>query len=69
MAFASFSEFWAMGGYGFFVWLSFGTGVGLMLWLWGQGIWSRRQLRRQVQKELQRQQRIKQYRQQQESGQ
>ncbi|MCP3427741.1 heme exporter protein CcmD [Opacimonas viscosa] len=24
MAFSSFSEFWAMGGYGFFVWLSYG---------------------------------------------
>jgi heme exporter protein D len=31
--FASWSEFLAMGGYGFFVWLSFGTTLLLLVWL------------------------------------
>lgn len=36
-AFASMAEFWAMGGYGLFVWLSFGVSLVALLLLWWTG--------------------------------
>jgi heme exporter protein D len=33
MQFSSFSEFLAMGGYGFYVWLSYGVSLGLLVLL------------------------------------
>ncbi|CCQ09698.1 Cytochrome c-type biogenesis protein CcmD,interacts with CcmCE [Pseudoalteromonas luteoviolacea B = ATCC 29581] len=55
MQFASFSDFLAMGGYGFFVWLSFGTcaviliGILVSSWLEGKGL--KKSIRDQVARE------------------
>lgn len=54
--FNSFSEFFAMGGYGFYVWLSYGLtflAVGLLIW---QSKRESRQILQQVKKELAREQ-------------
>ncbi len=54
--FHSFSEFLAMGGYGFYVWLSYGLtflAVGLLIW---QSKRESRQILQQVKKELAREQ-------------
>ncbi|WP_100655952.1 heme exporter protein CcmD [Alteromonas flava] len=48
MQFTSFSEFIAMGGYGFFVWLSFGVTVLVMILLVIESLWAKRQLIAQV---------------------
>lgn len=44
MAFDSFSDFLSMGGYGFFVWLSFGVSLVAMLALVVESRWAYRQL-------------------------
>ena len=44
MAFDSFSDFLSMGGYGFFVWLSFGVSLVAMLLLVVESRWAYRQL-------------------------
>lgn len=54
--FHSFSEFLAMGGYGFYVWLSYGLtflAVGLLIW---QSKRESRQILQQVKKDLAREQ-------------
>ena len=59
MAFESFSDFWAMGGYGLYVWLSVGiTMLGLVV-LWGISVHHRHVLVKQVAIERQRRARIK----------
>lgn len=58
MHFDSWSAFWAMGGYGFYVWLAFGvSGVALVL-LIVQSVRARRHLQKNWQTEQARQQRI-----------
>ena len=49
--FASFADFLAMGGYGFFVWLSFGGSVAVLLAL---GIYSKRQQQQFIQQQASR---------------
>lgn len=49
--FASFADFLAMGGYGFFVWLSFGGSVVVLLAL---GIYSKRQQQQFIQQQASR---------------
>ncbi|GGO67427.1 heme exporter protein CcmD [Bowmanella pacifica] len=58
MHFDSWSAFWAMGGYGFYVWLAFGvSGVALVL-LIVQSVRARRHLQKSWQTEQARKQRI-----------
>ena len=57
MAFASFAEFIAMGGYGFYVWLSYGATVLALLALVWHGRAAGRQLQQAALQQAQRQQR------------
>lgn len=59
MAFDSFSEFIAMGGYGFFVWLSFGVTFIAMLAIVVESKLAYKQLFTQLEKEQARKKRIK----------
>lgn len=59
MAFDSFSEFLAMGGYGFFVWLSFGVTFIAMLAIVVESKLAYKQLFTQLEKEQARKKRIK----------
>ncbi|WP_166835712.1 heme exporter protein CcmD [Rheinheimera pleomorphica] len=61
MHFQSWSDFWAMGGYGLFVWLSFGITYALLVALIGYSHYQQRQFKRQLAQKLAREQRIKQY--------
>ncbi|MEO3865762.1 heme exporter protein CcmD [Rheinheimera fenheensis] len=61
MHFQSFSEFLAMGGYGFFVWLSFGATYVLLVALVAYSHFQQRQSLKQLADKLAREQRIKQY--------
>jgi heme exporter protein D len=60
MQFASFSDFLAMGGYGFFVWLSFGSCalilLGILISSWLEG----KSLKQSVRSQMAREERIKQ---------
>lgn len=44
MQFDSFSEFLAMGGYGFYVWLAFGVSLFCLVAIWGHTVLSRRKI-------------------------
>lgn len=66
MYFQSWSDFWAMGGYGLFVWLSFGLTYLLLAGLIGYSHYQQRAFRRQLAERLAREQRIKQYQEQSE---
>lgn len=58
MAFASFAEFIAMGGYGFYVWLSYGaTALALLALVW-HGRAASRLLQQAALQQAQRQQRL-----------
>lgn len=59
MAFDSVSAFLAMGGYGFYVWLSVGISFLSVILLVGFSVYNRRQLRRNVRFEIARRARIK----------
>ncbi|MBZ9610262.1 heme exporter protein CcmD [Rheinheimera maricola] len=61
MHFQSWAEFWAMGGYGLFVWLSFGTTYFLLLALLCYSQLQQKQFKRQLAAKLAREQRVKQY--------
>ena len=61
MHFQSWSDFWAMGGYGLFVWLSFRITYALLVALIGYSHYQQRQFKRQLAQKLAREQRIKQY--------
>ncbi|MDZ7867756.1 MAG: heme exporter protein CcmD [Rheinheimera sp.] len=61
--FASFSDFLAMGGYGFFVWLSFGGSLAVLVAL---GWYSKRQQQQFIQQQSSRAARESRVRQQQE---
>lgn len=59
MAFSSFSEFFAMGGYGFYVWLAYGVSLLSVVLLVVNSVNQRKKIFAQVQQRLQREQRIK----------
>lgn len=59
MAFTSFSEFIAMGGYGFYVWLAYGVSLFSVLLLILSTLQKRKKIFKQVGDRLQREQRIK----------
>lgn len=58
MAFTSLNEFLAMGGYGFYVWLSYGLTALVLAALWWHGRRVNRQLRQAAVQQAQRQQRL-----------
>jgi heme exporter protein D len=64
MHFASMNEFVAMGGYGLYVWLSFGLGLLSVAILWWSSWSTKKRLFKQVLREQVRQQRIQQAKQQ-----
>ena len=59
MQFASLSEFFAMGGYGFFVWLAFGVSFAVLIGLYWLGRWQSKKIKAGVLTELARIERIK----------
>jgi len=61
MAFSSWAEFWAMGGYGFYVWLSFGTTLLLLLALGWISQREHQQLKQQIRSKVAREQRVRQH--------
>ncbi|NMH59313.1 heme exporter protein CcmD [Alteromonas ponticola] len=63
MQFESLQTFFQMGGYAFYVWLSFGVTLFAMVALVIQSLLQRKQLLKQVLKEQRRRERIKQARQ------
>ncbi|WP_299074195.1 heme exporter protein CcmD [uncultured Paraglaciecola sp.] len=58
MHFEDMNAFWHMGGYGTYVWLSFGMGALSVAVLWLDGIFAKRKLFRQILSEQARQIRI-----------
>lgn len=58
MKFDSFSDFLAMGGYGFYVWLAFGVSMLALAGLWLVSVAERRQLFKTLQQQQARQARI-----------
>ncbi|KFZ31404.1 hypothetical protein IDSA_01395 [Pseudidiomarina salinarum] len=58
MAFSSWTEVISMGGYGFYVWLSFGISLAALAALMVHGILTRRSLQQQSKQQQQRQQRL-----------
>ncbi|WP_240222309.1 heme exporter protein CcmD [Rheinheimera hassiensis] len=61
MHFQSWAEFWAMGGYGLFVWLSFGSSYVMLAVLAWYSHYQHKQFKRQLSAKLDREKRIKQY--------
>ncbi|GAB3027968.1 heme exporter protein CcmD [Bowmanella dokdonensis] len=59
MQFDSWQAFWAMGGYGFYVWLAFAVSLLALIVLIGHSLISRRNLVRLIGREQQRLARIK----------
>ncbi len=59
--FDSWQAFWAMGGYGLFVWLSFGLTYLLLIVLAGFSVYEQRQFKQQLAARLAREKRIKEY--------
>lgn len=59
MQFDSFSDFLAMGGYGFYVWISFGLSFLALGLLLGWGYWHKHHLVNVAREEIQRTERIK----------
>ncbi|MDX1678068.1 heme exporter protein CcmD [Arsukibacterium sp.] len=65
MYFQSFSDFLAMGGYGFFVWLSFGLTYLLLTGLIAISMYQQKQFKQQLKATIAREKRVKQYQEQQ----
>ena len=61
MHFDSFSDFLAMGGYGFFIWLAYGLTYLLLVGLVVYCFWEVKAFRQHFRQKLARAQRIKQY--------
>lgn len=61
MAFTSWTDFWAMGGYALFVWLSFGTTYGILLGLWWYSKRQHKQIQQQIRAKAAREQRVRQH--------
>ncbi|MDU0356134.1 heme exporter protein CcmD [Paraglaciecola aquimarina] len=59
MHFENINEFWAMSGYGLYVWLSFGLGFLSLIILWLDSIMTKRKLFGEILAEQTRQARIK----------
>ncbi|AOT07521.1 heme exporter protein CcmD [Pseudoalteromonas luteoviolacea] len=59
MQFESLSDFIAMGGYGFYVWLSFGSCAAIILGLLFGSLYEGKQLKQQVKSQMAREERIK----------
>lgn len=59
MAFTSFSEFIAMGGYGFYVWLAYAVSLFSVIALITHSVVTRNKILTQVEQQLQREKRIK----------
>ncbi|WP_025564967.1 heme exporter protein CcmD [Psychromonas sp. SP041] len=59
MAFTSLSDFIAMGGYSFYVWLSYGVSLLSIILLITNSVFKRKKIFHQVEQRLQREQRIK----------
>lgn len=60
MFFQSWSDFWNMGGYGFYVWLSYGISLVTIATLIIQSIKARKSVLQQVLRETQREARLRQ---------
>ena len=60
MFFESWSEFINMGGYGFYVWLSYAISFVALLILGVQSVWARKQVLREVWQQQQRETRLQQ---------
>lgn len=58
--FESWQAFWDMGGYGFFVWLSFGVTLLAVVAIVYEIMWTKKQLIKAVNAQIARKQRIKQ---------
>lgn len=63
-AFNSMAEFWAMGGYGFYVWLSFGLSLLALLLLWWTGRQGETHFRSELTQRLSREARVRAHQQQ-----
>jgi heme exporter protein D len=61
MAFSSWADFWAMGGYALFVWLSFGSTFGLLLLLWWHSKQQHKNIQQQIRAKAAREQRVRQH--------
>lgn len=61
MHFQSWAEFWAMGGYGLFVWLSFGSSYIMLAVLVWYSHYQHKQFKHQLSAKLAREKRIKHY--------
>tara|TARA_R110002126_G_scaffold10245_49_gene46639 strand:- start:2244 stop:2444 length:201 start_codon:yes stop_codon:yes gene_type:complete len=61
MHFSSFTDFLAMGGYGFFVWLSFGITYLLLAGLIAVSVFQQKQFKQQLKATIAREHRVKQY--------
>lgn len=59
MQFSSFAEFIDMGGYGFYVWLSFGLGFILLSLLVVNSLMSHTQTKKRIAKQHERQEKLK----------
>lgn len=68
MQFSSFAEFIAMGGHGFYVWLSYGVSIALLVLLVFFSITKNKSIINQIQKRQQREEKLKQAAQQQTSN-
>lgn len=60
MQFESLSEFLNMGGYGFYVWLSYGSGLLLLLALGFNSTLGNKKVRKQIQQRIKREEKLKQ---------
>lgn len=63
-AFTSMADFFAMGGYGFYVWLSFGLSLLALLLLWWTGRQGEQRFRIQLHQRLSREARVRAHQQQ-----
>lgn len=59
-AFSSWQDFWAMGGYAFYVWLAVAATLLPLLGLMLHTIWQRKQLIQEIKRRVAREQRIQQ---------
>ncbi len=64
--FNSFADFWAMGGYGLYVWLSFGLTFLVLLGLWWISNRQHKQFHQQLRVRLAREERVRQHQSQQQ---
>ncbi|BBN81138.1 heme exporter protein D [Pseudoalteromonas sp. A25] len=67
MQFDSFSDFLAMGGYGFYVWLSFGSCSAILLAIFISSLRDSKKLREEVRAQMRREERIKKAKQQEQT--